>query len=96
MNPVVRVVMGVMLAVLWLPAGMMAGEIQTTATQQSTKEAQAGSVSSETKGKKSDRQDVQSRGLFSKKKKKKPTGGGAAAHSQAPEHTDSPKSMGEP
>jgi len=87
-----------LLAALWLPMSVPAAAADSAATakQRYEREAQAGSVEIENNGKKSDRQEVQSRGLFSKKKKKKPTGGGAAAHSQAPERMDSPKPMGEP
>ncbi len=83
-------------ALLWLPSAVMAGEAGVGAdqptviqdTQAQTGSAPERSAAKENSAKKSDKGDVQSRGLFHKKKKKQK--GGAAGHSQPSERADSP------
>jgi hypothetical protein len=81
------------MAALWLPAAGIAGEVGTVPKQPVIQETQPKSASASTSSaekdkrvKKSDQENVKSRGLFKKKKKKQKSG--ATSHSQPSELTE--------
>ena len=92
-----RVALYFVLALLWLPAAAFPGDTGRNSNQaavdQETRSHGAStsgtsSASKEKASKKSNENDVQSRGIFQKKKKKQV--GGSAGHSQPAEKTDPP------
>ncbi len=98
-----RVALYVVSAMLGLPAAVFPGEAgpisdQSAAGQetraQSPSTSGTSSAPKEKTSKKSNENNVQTRGLFKKKKKKQK--GGSASHSQASEQTEGPAPLSKP